>query len=87
LSVARARALLAVSDGSSYTDAADLVGRALGDSVATWVARFNQVGLERWNGRPVGVHLPSMAQRSATGFSRSFDVRRIASGTGRRPGR
>jgi len=41
----RARALLAVSDGSSYTDAAELVGRALGDSVAAWVARFNQVGL------------------------------------------
>jgi transposase len=45
LAVARARALLAVSDGSSYTAAAHLVGRELGDSVATWVARFNQVGL------------------------------------------
>jgi len=45
LSVVRARALLAVSGGSSYTDAARLVGRALGDSVAAWVARFNQVGL------------------------------------------
>ena len=45
LSVARARALLAVSDGSSYTGAARLVGRALGDSVAMWVARFNRVGL------------------------------------------
>ena len=43
--VARARAPLAVSDGSSYTAAAHLVGRELGDSVATWVARFNQVGL------------------------------------------
>jgi transposase len=45
LSVARARAFLAVSDGASYSDAALLVGRALGDSVAVWVARFNQVGL------------------------------------------
>src|SRR6266705_1056243 len=45
LSVARARALLAVSDGSSYTEAAQSVGRAVGDSIAQWVARFNQVGL------------------------------------------
>jgi transposase len=56
LSAARARALLAVSDGSSYTDAARLVGRALGDSVADWVARFNQIGLaaveRQTGGRP-----------------------------------
>jgi transposase len=45
LSVARARALLYVSDGSSYTEAAHLVGRSVGDSIAKWVARFNQVGL------------------------------------------
>ena len=44
-SVARARALLAVSAGSSYTEAARLVGRAVGDSIAKWVTRFNQVGL------------------------------------------
>jgi transposase len=54
LSVARARALLAVSDGSSYTDAARLVGRALGDSIATWVARFNQVGLAAVERQPGG---------------------------------
>src|SRR6266700_1474945 len=54
LSVARARALLAVSDGSSYTDAARLVGRALGDSVAMWVARFNQVGLAAVERQPGG---------------------------------
>src|SRR5438132_13825431 len=54
LSVARARALLAVSDGSSYTNAAFLVGRALGDSVATWVARFNQVGLAAVERQPGG---------------------------------
>src|SRR2546430_13422006 len=57
LSVARARALLSVSKGSSYTQAAQLVGRALGDSVAAWVARFNQVGLaaveRQAGGRPL----------------------------------
>jgi transposase len=45
LSVARARALLYVSDGCSYTEAAHSVGRSVGDSIAKWVARFNQVGL------------------------------------------
>ena len=56
--VARARALLAVSSGSSYTEAAQLVGRRVGDSVAQWVSRFNQVGLaavelRRGGGAPV----------------------------------
>jgi transposase len=41
---ARARALLAVADGQSYTTAARLVGRRTGDTVARWVARFNEDG-------------------------------------------
>ena len=45
LSVARARALLYVGDGCSYTEAAHSVGLSAGDSIAKWVARFNQVGL------------------------------------------
>jgi transposase len=43
--VARARALLAVADGSSYEAAARLVGRCCGDVIAQWVARFNAEGL------------------------------------------
>src|ERR687883_1581439 len=43
--VARARALLAVAEGQSYTAAARLVGREVGDTVARWVARFNRDGL------------------------------------------
>lgn len=43
--VARARALLAVAEGQSYTTAAQLVGRRTGDTVARWVARFNREGL------------------------------------------
>jgi transposase len=46
--------LLAVSDGSSYTESAQLVGRALGDSVNAWVARFNQVGLAAVERQPGG---------------------------------
>src|SRR3954468_5748344 len=43
--VARARALLAVAEGLSYTAAAQLVGRHTGDTVARWVAGFNHAGL------------------------------------------
>ena len=42
--VARARALLAV-EGRSYTATAHLVGRRTGDTVARWVAGFNNAGL------------------------------------------
>src|SRR5918912_2393528 len=43
--VARARALLAVAEGRSYTAAAQLVDRRTGDTVARWVAGFNHAGL------------------------------------------
>src|ERR671921_1674357 len=43
--VARVRALLAVAEGQSYTAAAQLVGREVGDTVARWVAGFNRDGL------------------------------------------
>src|SRR3569623_1914035 len=43
--VARARALLARVEGQSYTAAAHLVGREVGDTVARWVAGFNRDGL------------------------------------------
>jgi hypothetical protein len=43
--VARARALLAVADGQSFTAAAAAAGRRSGDGVAQLVARFNDGGL------------------------------------------
>ena len=43
--VTRARALLAVVDGCSYTEAARQVGRRSGDAVGELVARFNREGL------------------------------------------
>jgi transposase len=43
--VARAKALLAVADGASYTQAAQVAGRRSGDAVAQLVSRFNQEGL------------------------------------------
>ncbi len=43
--VARARALLAVAEGCSYTEAARRVGRRSGDAVGELVSRFNREGL------------------------------------------
>jgi transposase len=43
--VARAQALLAVAQGLSYTDAAQVAGRRSGDTVSRWVRRFNHEGL------------------------------------------
>lgn len=42
--VARAKALLAVADGASYTEAAQAAGRKSGDTVSRWVSRFNREG-------------------------------------------
>lgn len=54
--VLRARALLAVADGCSYTEAARRVGRRSGDAVGELVARFNREGLgavePRYGGGP-----------------------------------
>ena len=43
--VARAKVLLAVAGGQSYTDAAKAAGRRSGDAVSHLVARFNQAGV------------------------------------------
>jgi len=43
--VARARTLLAVADGVSYTRAAQSAGRRSGDAVSHLVSRFNREGL------------------------------------------
>jgi len=42
--VDRARALLAIADGASYT-AAHLVGRGHNETISAWVSRFNREGL------------------------------------------
>ena len=85
LSVARARALLAVSEGSSYTEAAQLVGRALGDSVAGWVARFNQIGLaameRQAGGRPAVQYGPEERDRILQEFRRRPDRERDGTAT------
>jgi transposase len=44
--VARAKALLAVSRGHTYAEAARLTGRRSGDAVALLVSRFNREGIK-----------------------------------------
>ena len=65
--VMRARALLAVADGSSYTAAAKVAGRQSGDSVGALVQRFNVDGLSALAIRPGRERKPtySAAQRRA----------------------
>jgi transposase len=43
--VARAKAILAVAAGQTYSQAARDSGQASGDTVASWVQRFNREGL------------------------------------------
>ena len=69
--VARARALLAVADGQSYTTAATLVGRRTGDTVARWAAATGSA---------------TARSSSGASWPRS-PGRRIGHGTARQPGR
>ena len=57
--VARARALLAVAAGASFTAAAHAAGRRSGDGVAKLVGRFNVLGLAAVAGRPLPGRVPT----------------------------
>src|SRR5262249_27686750 len=56
--VLRARSILAVAAGASYTAAAHSVGRHSNDAVAQLVARFNREGIEAMVPRHAGGHPP-----------------------------
>jgi transposase len=75
--VARAKALLAVAAGASYTQAARAAGRRSGDAVAHLVTRFNQEGLAalepRHGGGPPIEYGLAERQRILTEFERPPD--------------
>jgi transposase len=75
--VARARAVLAVADGASYTAAAQRVGRRSGDAVARLVARFNREGVAavepRHGGGAQPTYGPAERERILTEFRRAPD--------------
>ncbi len=65
--VARAKALLAVADGDSYTNAAKAAGRRSGEAVSNLVSRFNREGLgalePRHGGGPVTIYADAERER------------------------
>ncbi len=61
--VARAKQLLAVADGHSYTEAATISGRKSGDAVAKLVERFNREGLQAVEPRVGGGPKPKYGVR------------------------
>jgi transposase len=83
--VARARALLAVAEGKSYTDAAELVGRSCGDVVSEWVRRFNQEGIAalepRHGGGPLIKYGPEEQERILAEVRRKPDVEQDGTAT------
>jgi transposase len=65
--VARAKALLAVADGESYTDAARAAGRRSGEAVSHLVSRFRREGLAaiepRHGGGPPTIYAEAERER------------------------
>jgi len=84
--VRRARALLAVSEGASFTDAARAVGLRIGDSVGRLVAAFNREGVSatrtKHGGGPRKVY--GCPKKSAS--CARLAERRIERQTARQPG-
>jgi transposase len=65
--VARAKALIAVADGQSYTDAARAAGRRSGEAVSRLVSRFNREGIAaiepRHGGGPPTIYADAQRER------------------------
>ena len=82
---ARARALVAVADGCSYTEAARRVGRRSGDAVGELVARFNREGLAavepRHGGGPRVQYCPAERERILAELRRPRDRERDQTAT------
>jgi transposase len=83
--VARAKALLAVASGESYTAAARVAGRRSGDAVSQLVCRFNQEGLAaiepRHGGGPPVVYGVVERQRILAELERQPDRERDGTAT------
>jgi transposase len=83
--VARAKALLAVASGESYTAAARVGGRRSGDAVSQLVCRFNQEGLAaiepRHGGGPPVVYGVVERQRILAELERQPDRERDGTAT------
>ena len=85
--VARAKQLLAVSDGYSYTAAAKASGRKSGDAVAQLVERFNREVCQQSNRRRAVDQSPSMVFENVRASWQKSDVLQTLSRMARRRGR
>lgn len=83
--VARAKEILAVAEGLSYTEAARRAGRRSGDAVAKLVARFNKEGLSaispRHGGGPEVVYGEAEKERILAEFRCTPDRERDGTAT------
>ena len=71
--VARARALLAVAEGLSFSEAARRAGRKSGDAVGQLVARFNLYGMAALETRHGGGKRPTHTERERQRILREFE--------------
>jgi len=83
--VARAKALLAVADGASYTEASRMAGRRSNDAVSQLVSRFNREGLAaiepRHGGGPETIYGVEERKRILAEFERQPDRDRDGTAT------
>ena len=85
--VERARALLAIADGASYTAAARQVGRRHTETISAWVSRFNREGLAAVRPGHGGDPGSAMGLTRSSAFWPNGPARPSASRTARRRGR
>lgn len=71
--VARAKALLAVAEGWSFSEAARRAGRRSGDAVGQLVARFNLFGLSALETRHGGGRQPTYTDRERQRILQEFE--------------
>jgi hypothetical protein len=86
-SVTRAKALLAVAGGQSFTAAARTAGRQSGDAVAYLVARFNREGVAAVYPGHGGSQPKRYSVIEHERILRKFSACRTGMSTARRPGR
>ena len=80
INVARAKEILSVAEGKTYTEAAKLAGRRSGDAVAEVVRRFNQEGLNAiepgWKGNRTPRYSVEERERILVEFRRPPEAER-----------
>src|SRR5215203_1528939 len=85
--VQRARALLAIAEGASYTAAAHQVGRRHNETISAWVSRFNHEGLAAVRPATAAGRASAMGRMNSNAFWPNGRACPSASRTAAPPGR